>query len=69
MPSLTGSFLPLELYEIVHHPTALKGFVIALNLAIVIYLIFRLRTDKDSQKSHGHSRATLQGQLRTKIVA
>lgn len=39
----TGSFLPLEGYQMVRHPTVVKGCVIALNLAIVIYLIVRLK--------------------------
>lgn len=40
----TGSFVPLEGYQIAKHPTVLKGCIIALNLAIVVYLIVRLKT-------------------------
>ena len=39
----TTILLPLEIYEIIHHPTALKivGFII--NLAVVVYLLFAKR--------------------------
>lgn len=41
---VTASFLPLEFYAIAQHPDELKAIVIALNIAIVIYLIARIRT-------------------------
>jgi uncharacterized membrane protein (DUF2068 family) len=43
---ITTSFIPLEVYEMVHHESVLKGIVIAVNLAIVVYLVWRLRRDK-----------------------
>jgi len=43
---ITGSFIPLEIYEMVEHKSILKGIVIVLNIAIVIYLVLRLRRDK-----------------------
>jgi uncharacterized membrane protein (DUF2068 family) len=43
---VTGSFIPLELYELVRHPSLAKTMLIALNVAIVMYLIVRLRTDR-----------------------
>jgi uncharacterized membrane protein (DUF2068 family) len=43
---ITGSFLPLETYEMIKHATVIKGFVIAINLAIFIYLIIRLRKNR-----------------------
>jgi uncharacterized membrane protein (DUF2068 family) len=43
---ITTSFIPLEVYEMVHHESVLKGIVIAVNIAIVIYLVWRLRRDK-----------------------
>jgi uncharacterized membrane protein (DUF2068 family) len=51
---VTASFLPLEVYEMVLHTTAVKGFVIALNVAIVVYLVLRL---KYRHKSGKHSPA------------
>jgi uncharacterized membrane protein (DUF2068 family) len=40
---VTGSFLPLEIYELVRHVTIAKVLVILLNIAIVIYLAVDLR--------------------------
>jgi len=38
-------YLPIEIYEIFHKPTALRGFIFLANLAIVIYLL-RVRLTK-----------------------
>jgi uncharacterized membrane protein (DUF2068 family) len=35
---LTGSFLPWEIYEIIHHVTIFKVVITVLNLAVFIYL-------------------------------
>ncbi len=43
---ITSSFIPLEIYEMAHHRSVVKGIVIAANVAIVIYLIWKLRRDK-----------------------
>ena len=43
---ITGSFIPLEVYEMVKHGSWVKGVVIAVNVAIVVYLVLRLRKDK-----------------------
>ena len=43
---ITGSFIPLEIYEMVKHGSWVKGVVIAVNIAIVVYLVLRLRKDK-----------------------
>ncbi len=40
---ITSSLVPLEIYEIHRHPTPLKFAVLAINIAIVIYLIWRVR--------------------------
>jgi uncharacterized membrane protein (DUF2068 family) len=42
----TAGFLPLEIYEIVHHVRVVKIVVLVINLLIVIYLIIRLRAKK-----------------------
>ena len=47
----TASFLPLELYELIHRVRATRVVIVAANLAIVVYLIVRLRSE------HGHHRA------------
>jgi uncharacterized membrane protein (DUF2068 family) len=42
----TAGLIPLEIYEIVHHLTAAKIVVLAVNVAIVVYLILRVRSHK-----------------------
>jgi uncharacterized membrane protein (DUF2068 family) len=39
----TGLFIPLEVYEIIHHFTPVKVVVTALNVAIVWYLAIRIK--------------------------
>ncbi len=39
---VTASFIPFEIYEIAHKPTALKAVGIAVNVLIVVYLVIRL---------------------------
>ncbi len=42
---ITTSFIPVEIYEMVEHGSVLKAFVIAINLAAVVYLLYRLKRD------------------------
>ena len=42
---LTVSFIPLEIYEMVEHANVIKALVITANIAIVIYLLVRLKHD------------------------
>lgn len=37
----TGSFIPLEIYELVEKLSAAKVSVLAINVAVVLYLVFR----------------------------
>jgi uncharacterized membrane protein (DUF2068 family) len=39
----TGSFLPLEVYEIIHHATVAKGVALVINIAVVVYLVWEIR--------------------------
>src|SRR5690242_1387634 len=39
----TGSLVPLEIWEVAHRPSALKFATLVVNVAVVIYLIVRLR--------------------------
>jgi uncharacterized membrane protein (DUF2068 family) len=41
---ITGSLVPLEIYEIYRHPTATKMLVLMINIAVVVYLLYRIRT-------------------------
>lgn len=43
---ITSTLLPVELYEIYRHPTWVKVGVLVINVAIVWYLIWKIRSDK-----------------------
>ncbi len=43
---ITSSLVPFELYEIARHPSALKIFALLVNIAVVLYLIYRIRTER-----------------------
>jgi Predicted membrane protein (DUF2127) len=40
---VTASLLPLDGYELVHHPTALKSLAVIVNVAVVAYLLVAKR--------------------------
>jgi uncharacterized membrane protein (DUF2068 family) len=42
---ITSSFIPLEIYELVHHHSVAKVIVLVANVAIVAYLVVKLRVD------------------------
>jgi uncharacterized membrane protein (DUF2068 family) len=46
---VTGSFLPLELYELVERVRITRALVVAANLAIALYLIARLRAERRAE--------------------
>jgi len=41
---ITSSLAPVEIYEICRHPSWAKVMVLALNAAIVVYLIYHMRS-------------------------
>ena len=43
---VTGSFIPIEVYELVKHFTVTRWSVIAVNVAVVWYLVVRLRHER-----------------------
>ena len=43
---VTTSFLPLEAYELIVHPSIVKAVVIALNIAVVAYLVLEIRRER-----------------------
>jgi uncharacterized membrane protein (DUF2068 family) len=47
---ITTSLVPVEIYEIHRHPTPVKIVVLIINVAVVIYLIYRIRTHKTASK-------------------
>jgi len=42
---ITASLVPFEVWELVHHPTAGKVVVLIINLAVVVYLLYRIRKE------------------------
>lgn len=42
----TAGLIPVEIYEMVHHLTVVKVLVFLINIGIVAYLVWRVRTDK-----------------------
>jgi uncharacterized membrane protein (DUF2068 family) len=45
---ITTSLLPVEVYEIHRHPSVTKVVVLIFNIAVVAYLVYRIRTEHDS---------------------
>ncbi len=43
---ITSSLVPIEIYEIYRHPTAVKIAVLLSNIAIVAYLVYRIRNKR-----------------------
>lgn len=42
---ITGSFIPMELFEVGRHPGPVRIAITAINIAAVVYLIVRLRRE------------------------
>jgi uncharacterized membrane protein (DUF2068 family) len=47
---ITGSLVPIEVYEIHRHPSSVKIAVFVINLAIVAYLIYRIRAQPSDSR-------------------
>ena len=45
----TAGLIPLEIYEMSRHLTAAKVVVLALNVAIVVYLVLRVRRGRSGE--------------------
>jgi uncharacterized membrane protein (DUF2068 family) len=43
----TSSFIPLEIYEIIHHANIAKVAVLLINVAVVWYLVLELRRHRE----------------------
>ncbi|HTA92600.1 MAG TPA: DUF2127 domain-containing protein [Polyangiaceae bacterium] len=43
---VTASFLPLEVYEFVVHPSVIKAVVILINVAVVVYLALEIKRER-----------------------
>jgi uncharacterized membrane protein (DUF2068 family) len=45
---ITTSLVPVEIYEIHRHPSAIKCLVLILNIAVVGYLLWRIRKERET---------------------
>jgi uncharacterized membrane protein (DUF2068 family) len=54
----TAGLIPLEIYEITRHLTAVKVIVLAVNVAIVVYLVLRVRRRRNVVQTE--NRTTMQ---------
>jgi uncharacterized membrane protein (DUF2068 family) len=43
---ITSSLVPLEVYELYRHPTLIKVLVLIINLAVVGYILQRIRNER-----------------------
>jgi uncharacterized membrane protein (DUF2068 family) len=48
----TGSLIPFEIWEVAHRPTPIRFVTFFVNVAVVIYLIVRLRRPRGAAR-HG----------------
>ncbi|HYQ03242.1 MAG TPA: DUF2127 domain-containing protein [Polyangiaceae bacterium] len=53
---VTISFLPIEVYELIGHPSAAKALVMLINVAVVIYLVLEIRRRRASEQLRAESR-------------
>jgi uncharacterized membrane protein (DUF2068 family) len=49
---ITASLVPLEVWEIHRHPTAVKILVLVINIAVVGYLLYRIRKEGSGAPTH-----------------
>jgi uncharacterized membrane protein (DUF2068 family) len=52
----TSSFIPLEIYEIFHHPNVTKVVVLLINVAVVWYLVLELRRYREPEQQLAFSK-------------
>jgi uncharacterized membrane protein (DUF2068 family) len=43
---ITSSLVPVEIYEMYRHPSAIKILVLIVNVAVVGYLLYRIRNER-----------------------
>ncbi|HEU0368632.1 MAG TPA: DUF2127 domain-containing protein [Candidatus Acidoferrum sp.] len=43
---ITSSLVPVEAYEIYQHPTVVRVLLVLVNLGVVAYLVYRIRSDR-----------------------
>ena len=58
---ITGSLIPFEIYEALHHPTALRILILIVNVAVVAYLIRRIKQERRTSNTHASHKAANPG--------
>ena len=53
----TAALIPVEIHEILRRATSLRVLLLVLNVAVLIYLIVRLRRDRGRRKNLARARA------------
>lgn len=48
---ITGSLIPVEVYEIHRHPSAIKVVILIINVAVVVYLVIRIRRENSESRT------------------
>jgi uncharacterized membrane protein (DUF2068 family) len=46
---ITTSLVPIEVYEIYRHPRVIRCLVLVVNLAVVGYLLYRIRSERPNE--------------------
>jgi uncharacterized membrane protein (DUF2068 family) len=46
---ITSSLLPVEVHGIYRHPTSAKIFILVINIAVVAFLIYRIRSERTNK--------------------
>ena len=52
---VTGALIPLEVWEVIHHPEIKRITVLVLNVAILVYVIWKLVQERRAAKSEAAS--------------
>jgi uncharacterized membrane protein (DUF2068 family) len=52
----TASFVPIELFEVLQHVSVLRVGALVLNVAAVVYLVYRLRLAHVGRQRHSSTR-------------
>jgi uncharacterized membrane protein (DUF2068 family) len=55
---ITSSLLPFEIYEIFHRPTLIKVLVLILNIAVVLYLLYRITSEGHASQNNKIAQVT-----------
>jgi uncharacterized membrane protein (DUF2068 family) len=48
---ITGSLIPVEVYEIHRHPSAIKVLILIINVAVVVYLVMHIRRENSESRT------------------